>query len=231
MLIELDGVRLVTDPVLRSRVTHLRRIAPPAVEVRPVDAILISHLHWDHLDRPSLRRFERSVPVIVPRGAARLFRRFERVVEVEPGDRVPVGQVEVIATFAEHDGRRGPFGEGPPLGFVVAGSRRVYYAGDTDLFEGMSELGSDGLDLALIPVAGWGAKLGPGHLDAARAAEAARLLHPWIAVPVHWGTFRPFTEHPNPSFHPAEDFRRLTADLAPEVDVRILTPGESLDLS
>ncbi len=89
-----------------------------------------------------------------------------------------------------------------------------------------------GLDLALIPVAGWGAKLGPGHLDArARAAEAARLLHPWIAVPVHWGTFRPFTERPNPSFHPAEDFRRLTAALAPEVDVRILTPGESLDLS
>jgi L-ascorbate metabolism protein UlaG (beta-lactamase superfamily) len=232
VLIELDGVRVVTDPVLRSRVTHLRRIVPPAVEVRPVDAILVSHLHWDHLDQPSLRRFEPSVPVIVPRGSARLFRRFERVVEVAPGDRTPVGVLEVEATFAEHDGRRRPFPvKGPPLGFVVAGSRRVYFAGDTDLFEGMADLGAAGLDLALIPVAGWGAKLGPGHLDAARAAEAARLLHPKLAVPIHWGTLRPITERPDPAFRPAEDFRRLTAGLAPDVDVRILAPGESLDLS
>jgi L-ascorbate metabolism protein UlaG (beta-lactamase superfamily) len=232
VLVVLDGVRVVTDPVLRSRVSHLRRIVPPAVEVRPVDAILVSHLHWDHLDLPSLRRFDRSVPVIVPRGSARLFRRFERVVEVEPGDRVTVGEVEVAATPAQHDGRRGPFPvEGPPLGFVVAGSRRVYFAGDTDLFDGMADLGADGLDLALIPVAGWGAKLGPGHLDAARAAEAARLLHPKLAVPIHWGTLRPITERPNPAFHPAEDFRRLTAGLAPEVEVRILAPGDSLNLS
>ena len=232
MLIELDAVRLVTDPVLRSRVTHLRRIVPPAVEVRPVDAILVSHLHWDHLDVPSLRRFDPSVTVVVPRGSARLFRRFETVVEVEPGDRVPVCAVEVLATPAEHDGRRGPFGvQAPALGFVLTGSRRVYFAGDTDLFDGMPEIAAGGLDLALIPVAGWGAKLGPGHLDAARAAEAARLLHPKLAVPIHWGTLRPITERSDPSFRPAEDFQRLTARLAPDVDVRILAPGESLDLS
>jgi L-ascorbate metabolism protein UlaG (beta-lactamase superfamily) len=229
VLVEVDGVRLVTDPVLRARVTHLRRIVPPAIEVRPVDAILVSHLHWDHLDLPSLRRFDASVPVVVPRGSARLFRRFERVIEVEPGDRVPVGAVEVVATPAEHDGRRGPLGvEGPPLGFVVSGSRRVYFAGDTDLFAGMADVGD--LDLALIPVAGWGAKLGPGHLDAARAAEAARLLSPKLAVPIHWGTLRPLHERPDPSLRPAEDFRRLTAEVAPEVDVRVLAPGETLDL-
>jgi L-ascorbate metabolism protein UlaG (beta-lactamase superfamily) len=232
VLAELDAVRLVTDPVLRSRVTHLRRIVPPAVEVRPVDAILVSHLHWDHLDVPSLRRFDPSVTVVVPRGSARLFRRFETVVEVEPGDRVPVGTVEVVATPAEHDGRRGPLGvHARALGFVVAGSRRLYFAGDTDLFDGMAEIAAGGLDLALIPVAGWGAKLGPGHLDAARAAEAARLLHPRVAVPIHWGTLRPIAERPDPAFHPAEDFRRFAADLAPDVEVRILTPGESLDLS
>jgi L-ascorbate metabolism protein UlaG (beta-lactamase superfamily) len=231
VLIELDGVRLVTDPVLRSRVAHLRRIVPPARDVGTVDAILVSHLHWDHLDTPSLRRFPQSVPVVVPRGSSRLFRRFERVHEVEPGDRVPLGPLEVVATPAEHDGRRGPFGvEAPALGFVVSGSRRMYYAGDTDLFEGMAELGAGGLDLALIPVAGWGAKLGPGHLDAARAAEAARILHPRLAVPVHWGTLRPIHERPNPAVNPAEDFRRLAADLAPDVEVRILTPGETLDL-
>jgi L-ascorbate metabolism protein UlaG (beta-lactamase superfamily) len=231
-VIEVDGVRVVTDPVLRSRVTHLRRIVPPPAEVGQVDAILVSHLHWDHLDKPSLRQFPASVPVVVPRGSARLFRRFEQVVEVEPGDRVPVGAVEIVATPAEHDGRRGPLGvEAPSLGFVVAGSRRVYFAGDTDLFEGMAEIGDEGLDAALIPVAGWGAKLGPGHLDAPRAAEAARLLHPTLAIPIHWGTLRPIHERPNPSFRPAEDFRRLTADLAPDVDVRILAQGETLDLA
>jgi L-ascorbate metabolism protein UlaG (beta-lactamase superfamily) len=213
-------------------VTHLRRIVPPAAEVGSVDAILVSHLHWDHVDLPSLRRFPASVPIVVPRGSSRLFRRFERVLEVEPGDRVPVGALEVMATPAEHDGRRGPFGvRAPALGFVVAGSRRAYFAGDTDLFDGMADLGAEGLDLALIPVAGWGAKLGPGHLDAARAADAARLLRPKVAVPIHWGTLRPIHERPNPDFHPAEDFRRLTAELAPDVDVRILAPGETLDLS
>ena len=65
----------------------------------------------------------------------------------------------------------------------------MYFAGDTDLFDDLAAIGP--LDLALVPVAGWGAKVGPGHLDPERAAEAVRLLKPKIAVPIHWGTFAP----------------------------------------
>jgi len=79
VVIDVDGTRLVTDPVLRRRVWHLRRES--AMDPGPVDAILVSHGHFDHLDRASLRRFERSVPVVAPRGLGRLLRRsgFARV--------------------------------------------------------------------------------------------------------------------------------------------------------
>jgi len=69
---------------------------------------------------------------------------------------------------------------------VEAGGVRVYVAGDTDLFAGMSRLGP--VDVALLPVWGWGPTLGPGHLDPPRAAEAVRRIKPKKAVPVHWGT-------------------------------------------
>jgi L-ascorbate metabolism protein UlaG (beta-lactamase superfamily) len=86
VLVELDGTRLLTDPVLRDRVAHLRRTGPAdAGMLFTLDGVLVSHLHYDHLDYPSLERLSRSVPVVVPRGAGRLLRRrrFEQVVEVE----------------------------------------------------------------------------------------------------------------------------------------------------
>ena len=230
VLLELDGARLLTDPVLRGRLFHLRRIVPPAPDPGPLDGILISHGHWDHLDLPSLRRLDRSVPVVCPRGLGRLLRRFATVTEVDVGEVVTLGSAAVTATPAEHDGRRGPLGPAAPaLGFLIGGTRRVYFAGDTDLFAGMDALG-DRLDLALLPVAGWGPRLGPGHLDAARAAEAARRLRPRLAVPIHWGTLRPRHERPDPSTRPAQEFRRLAAEVAPTVAVHILEPGERLEL-
>jgi L-ascorbate metabolism protein UlaG (beta-lactamase superfamily) len=230
VLIEVDGALVLTDPVLRARVAHLRRIAPPVGELPPkLDAILVSHGHWDHLDLPSFGRFDRSTRVIVPRGLGRLLRRrgFADTVEVDVGDRVEAGGLEVTATFAEHDGRRGPLGaRAPALGFVVTGSKRVYFAGDTDLFDGMAELAA-GLDVGLIPVSGWGPGLGPGHLDPERAAQAAAMLRPRLAVPIHWGTLQAIVGDPPPTA-PADEFRDLVAELAPGVDVRVLAPGEAL---
>jgi L-ascorbate metabolism protein UlaG (beta-lactamase superfamily) len=229
VLIELDGVRLLTDPVLGARVGPLRRHGPmPGREVTEgLDAVLISHLHRDHVDLRSLRRVAVGVPLIVPAGTRSFFERrgFAGVVELAPGESHRVGPVAVIATAADHEiGRRGVDAE--PVGFLVEGSRRVYFAGDTDLFDGMAELGD--LDLALLPVWGWGPTLGPGHMDPERAARAAALLEPRLAVPIHWGTLYPpglARLRPRPLTEPPRRFAARARDLAPGVEVRVTPPG------
>jgi L-ascorbate metabolism protein UlaG (beta-lactamase superfamily) len=220
VLIELDGVRLLTDPVFRPRVLHLRRVgaSPPAVD--RVDAVLISHGHYDHLDVKSLARLDRATRVIAPARAASRVRGFEDVVEVEVGDEVPVGAVTVTATPAEH-------GRGT-VGYLVTGSARVYFAGDTDLFDGMSEL-APGLDVALLPIAGWGPRLPLGHLDAPRAVQALGLLRPRIAVPIHWGTYRRLGLTRDEGT-PARRFAELAAEQVPDVEVRVLTVGGTVEV-
>jgi L-ascorbate metabolism protein UlaG (beta-lactamase superfamily) len=232
VVIEIDGTRLVTDPALRRRIWHLRRSeAVSAAALGELDGILVSHAHFDHLDLASLEQLDRSLPVVVPRGAGVLVagRGFGRVLEVATGEELALGGVRVRATHAEHASGRGPFSpRSSALGYLVSGSATVYFAGDTDLFEGMSELGP--LDLALLPIWGWGARLPAGHLDPQRAAEALRLLRPRAAVPIHWGTFRaPFA--PRAGSAPARDFTRAAALVAPEVKIHTLRIGESLKLA
>ena len=84
------------------------------------------------------------------------------------------------------------------------------------------------LDVALLPVAGWGPSLGPGHLDAARAAQAAALLQARIAIPIHWGTLHPrFTRRGDWFSRPGAEFATQVGAVAPGVEVRVLSPGES----
>jgi L-ascorbate metabolism protein UlaG (beta-lactamase superfamily) len=232
VLLELDGTRLLTDPVLRGRVKLLRRPGGSSAAPEDVDAALISHLHYDHLDLPSLELLDRDTQFIVPLGAGSLLQKrgLRQVVEVKVGDEVRVGPVSVRATSAEHPGSRGWGGhEAEAVGYLVSGSSRVYFAGDTDLFDGMSAL-APGLDLALVPVSGWGLRTPPGHLDPPRAAEALRLLRPRVAVPIHWGTYRPIGLRTSSPRAPAESFARFAHELVPEVDVRILPVGGSLEL-
>lgn len=234
VLVELDGVRLLTDPMLRGRVFHLRRHGAVAADAYSgVDAVLISHAHWDHLDPRSLALLGPGLRLVVPRGVARILRRRRvgEIVEVDVGESADVGGLTVTATPAEHDAGRGPLGvDAPALGYVISGSKRIYFAGDTDLFPGMAGLAP--LDVALLPVAGWGPRLPPGHLNARRAAEALRLLEPRTAVPIHWGTYSLVTKRratTTEAREPAEEFKRLAGELAPNVDVRVLGVGETLD--
>jgi L-ascorbate metabolism protein UlaG (beta-lactamase superfamily) len=226
--IELDGATFVTDPVLRRRIAHLRRDATAMPPERP-DAVLLSHLHYDHLDLPSIARIGRNAHLVVPRGARRYLRGFTTIDEVQPGDTLEVAGVRVDVVDAVHDGRRWPVGRAiPALGFVVRGSRSIYFAGDTELFDGMAALAP--LDVALVPVSGWGPKVGPGHLDPRGAAEALLLLRPSIAVPIHWGTYGIVLRGLRGDRTPAEQFEREAASLAPDVDVRILPEGGSFEL-
>jgi L-ascorbate metabolism protein UlaG (beta-lactamase superfamily) len=223
VLIELDGVRLLTDPVLRPRVLHLRRVAPPASDVNRLDALLISHGHHDHLDGRSLSLLDAQTRVVVPSAVAKRVRRrgFANVSTVDAGEEVRVGPVGIAATRAEHNPGA--------LGYMVSGSVRIYFAGDTDLFDGMRELAGD-LDVALLPIGGWGPRLPPGHLDPERAVRALQLLRPRIVVPIHWGTYTRIGLSRDEAA-PGRLFADLAAEAAPDVEVRVLPVGGTLEIA
>ncbi len=231
--IDLDGVRLLTDPVLRNRVAHLRRkVRVDAKALRGLDAVLVSHAHYDHLDLPSLDKLGKELPVVIPAGLGGLLRqrKFRSVLEVRSGDTFQIGGVTVRAVPAAHDGGRGPLGaSADAIGYVVSGSQSVYFAGDTDLFDEMDQIGE--VDLALIPIWGWGPTLGKGgHLDPRRAAEAVRRISPKVVVPIHWGTYFPLHLGLRrlPAFLdlPPAEFVAAVGEVAPDVLVHVLKPGE-----
>ncbi|MEU2261990.1 MBL fold metallo-hydrolase [Streptomyces sp. NPDC019645] len=237
--VEDSGVRVLTDPLFAGRLAHLRRRRgqlPPA-EAAVADAVVVSHLHSDHLHLPSLARLAPGTRLIVPRGAPRAvpgLRRLGglRIVEVAPGDEVVVADLRVRAVPAAHDGRRLPVGahRSPALGFVIHGAARTYFAGDTGLFDGMAAAVGP-VDVALLPVGGWGPFLGHGHLDPDRAARALAALAPRSAVPVHYGTYWPIgmdAVRPHEFHSPGDEFVRKAARLAPEVAVHRLGHGESV---
>ncbi|HEY5709440.1 MAG TPA: MBL fold metallo-hydrolase [Solirubrobacterales bacterium] len=239
VLVEMDGVRLLTDPVLRRRVGPLRRHgpAPDSLLAEGVDAVLISHLHHDHADAPSLRRLSRAVPVFASPGAGDFLESlgFGDVRELAPGESGSVGGVRVTATEANHPAGGRRFERASrAVGFDLSGRRRIYFAGDTDLFDGMEGIGDEGIDLALLPIWGWGTSIGAGHLDPERAARAAALLSPRAVVPIHWGTLYPFglaRLRPDPLHSPPREFANWMRALAPQVEARVLAPGEATSLS
>lgn len=192
-----DRVVVATDPLLTRRLFHLHRTSPaPPPAATTADVVVVSHLHHDHLHLPSLDRFGTDVPVVVPRGAARevpgLARR--HLVEVAPGDEVEVAGVRVQVLPATHDGRRDPLprrGTGvPAVGFRLAsGGTTVWYPGDTGVREDFADV--EPVDLALVPIGGWGPSLGHEHLDPEQAAAAVQRVGARWALPVHYGTFWP----------------------------------------
>jgi L-ascorbate metabolism protein UlaG (beta-lactamase superfamily) len=238
VLLELGGLRVLTDPVLRGRVAHLRRHAaiPPPIS-GPLDAVLISHAHRDHLDLPTLRALDPPPErIVVPGGVAHTLRRLTgvEVRELAQGEALDLGDgARVRSVPALHESRRRPLGPASDaVGFLIeAGGRRVYFAGDTEVFAGMAAIGP--LDAALIPIWGWGPRLGPGHMDPEQAVEALRLLRPALAIPIHWGTLLPIGAGRHLGHllrDPVEDFARAARERCPDVRVAVLAPGEDLVL-
>jgi L-ascorbate metabolism protein UlaG (beta-lactamase superfamily) len=232
------GTTVLFDPVLTARVGHLRRVRGPVPPSQAAHAhlVLISHLHADHTHLPSLRLIPASAVLIAPAGSRRLLMpisaRGVEVREVEPGDLVESGGLQISVLAADHDGRRHPASphRGPALGYLVEGSRRCWYPGDTGPNLALEEVTN--VDIALMPVGGWGPTLGQGHLDARQAAQVVRRTHPNGVVPVHWGTLWPIglPQRPGLIDLPAEAFAEQIARMAPTTSIHLLRHGQSVKL-
>jgi len=241
VFLELDGLRILTDPVLRRQVGPLYRRAPrPHLgPLTDLDLVLISHLHLDHYDPASLRLVAKDTPIVGPPGSASSlrWRGFTEVHELGCGERLRIGPLDIVAVDARHRGTRHPLARRTPSnGYIISGSRDVYFAGDTGLFEGMTDLWHDEIDVALLPIAG----LGPWmpefkHLSPRHAVRAMQLLQPRLVVPIHWGTYHlPGTVimRMRPDVHRRAPFvfMREAEALHPAIRTVLLDPGSTLDL-
>jgi L-ascorbate metabolism protein UlaG (beta-lactamase superfamily) len=244
VLIDIGQIRALTDPILRNRFFFLQRnghnYGPDLLKERPPDVVLLSHLHYDHADLPSLRHLPPSATVIAPKGSGSYLARWTgiQVHEVIEGDRLQIADVEITALPADHGHAYSlPRPMTTCLSYTLRNRLSVYFAGDTDLFNGMGAIGQDfDIDIALLPVWGYSHRLGSGHLTPMTAAQALTRLHPRVAVPIHWGSFR----YPGPRAlwqradymnTPPHAFAEYASRLAPDTDVRVLQPGQWTSLS
>ena len=238
-VVELGGVRIATDPLLRTTLGPLERHGAPPEErwFEDVEAILVSHGHPDHFDPWSLARVAAGRgAVVVPRGLGRAAARVVggEVVEVVAGERFTIGRVEIEVVPARHWITPGT-PRAQPVGYLLRapGSPSVYFAGDTGWFPGLDRLAGR-VDVALLPVWTWGPHLGPGHLGPRSAAEVLGRLGAGAAVPIHWGTLYPrrlSRVWDRPLRQPGVRFAGHASHLAPAADVRVLQPGADAEFT
>ena len=241
-LTEMSGVRILTDPLFRNNFRLLKRrsqLCTTSIGLDSIDAVVLSHMHFDHMDYPSLRMIPNHVPIIAPEGAGRYLKKkvAHDIVEMREGDSVRVGDVDIHATPSVHEsGFYWPMWFSKKvLSYVFVGSRTVFFVGDTALFEDLADIGkSFNIDTAMLPVWGFGPYIRGDHMSPAEAAEALSMLSARTAIPIHWGTVRPIGpiwEKMSFLEEPPRVFSREAARIVPMTDVRILSPGESTVVS
>ncbi|MDE2149507.1 MAG: MBL fold metallo-hydrolase [Gammaproteobacteria bacterium] len=247
-LLQLGGRYLLTDPQFSRRASPLpwlgpRRTVPPApalAQLPPLDFVLISHDHYDHLDVASVRRLAAAQPqahFVVPSGLRcwLLRHRVQRVIELEWWQAVDVGGCMIHAVPVQHFSGRGPFDRNRRLwcGYVIeCAGRRTFFAGDTgyspDFADIAGRLGS--MDLALLPIGAYAPQpvMGAMHVDPEAAVQIHLDLGARQSVAMHWGTFRLSEE---PLDEPPQRLARALAERGvPAGTFQVLRHGQTLRL-
>ena len=245
VLLELDGRRVLVDPVWSRRASPSqavgpRRVHPVPVEVEALprlDAIVVSHDHYDHLDTQTVRRLTASqaAPFVVPLGVGAHLRRWgvpdARIVELDWHERADVAGVELTATPAQHFSGRGR-AENTTLwaSWVLRGPAggRAFYTGDTGYFEGWRDLGAEHgpFDVTLVQVGAYDPAWPDVHMTPEEGVRTHLDLRGGVLVPVHWGTF---VLAPHPWAEPAEGMLAAAAEHG--VALAVPRPGERVDVA
>jgi N-acyl-phosphatidylethanolamine-hydrolysing phospholipase D len=243
-LVQIDGLNLVTDPHWGDRASPVgfagpRRLVPPGIrfeDLPPIDAVLISHDHYDHLDEATVRRLARDhrPRFFVPLGIGKWLRArgIDDVVELDWWQESRFRHLTVVATPAQHSSGRSVNDQYRRLwaSFVVVGdTRRLFFAGDTGYWAAMKGIGALGpFDVALIPIGGYSDYRvhHPNHLNPEEAVQLFEDVGGKLLVPMHWGTFDMNREpvHEPPARLLAEALRRGI-----EERIAILRPGQTVD--
>jgi L-ascorbate metabolism protein UlaG (beta-lactamase superfamily) len=242
-LVELDGARVLFDPVWGERVSPSALVGPrrlhpvpvPLSELPTVDAIVISHDHYDHLDLPSVRTLLRTqtAPFVVPLGVGDHLRRWhvpaERIIELDWWEDVTLGGLRLVATPAQHFSGRLFRRDGTlwTSWAVLGPTRRVFYTGDSGYFDGYAEIGErfGPFDVALVQIGAYGAGWPAIHMTPEEGVAAHLDLRADVLIPVHWATF-------NLAMHawtePADRVWRESK--ARDVRLVVPRPGELIDV-
>ncbi|MEO3776362.1 MBL fold metallo-hydrolase [Micromonospora sp. B11E3] len=238
-LVEIEGRRVLLDPVWSDRCSPSalvgpRRLHEPPVglhELPAVDAILISHDHYDHLDMATVRELtaRQAAPFLVPLGVGAHLDRWgvpeHRIVELDWSESHRVGELTITATAAQHFSGRGLRRDGTLWSsWVVAGAhRRVFYTGDSGYFDGYAEIGAEHgpFDVTLMQIGAYDRAWPSIHMFPEEAVAAHLDLRGGLFVPVHWATF-------NLALHDwSEPVDRLWAEAkARDVRLAVPRPGE-----
>lgn len=247
VLLEVGGRRILTDPVLSTYVTPVppigpKRVAPPPIPVSalpPIDVILITHNHFDHLDRPTMEAIpgKDRIEVVVPLGLARLVRSmgYARVTEIDWWQSGRFAGLEITALPAAHESQRRPFVQDETLwaGFAIQApgpsGRRIVVSGDSGYHTHFAEIGRrlGPFDLAVMYLGGYGPRevAKARHFTPRQMVLAVDDLRARQAVPVHWGTYPLGAE---PTFKPGPAFLEMAAAAGwDEGRARLMRVGET----
>lgn len=199
-LIQANGKNMLVDPIWTSRTPFMRRLSPPGLlpdQLPPIDAVLISHGHYDHLQFGSLRRIAGEPLYLVPSGLARLLKRkgFRRVEELEWWQSLELDGVRLSFVPAQHWTRRTPWDTNASHwgGWVIESPHNtVYFAGDSGYFRGFRDIGERfSIDVALMPIGAYEPEwfMSPQHVTPEESVQAFVDVKARLFIPMHYGAF------------------------------------------